>query len=571
MSNKVNLTEESINDIIESYRLNNIGIETICKKYNVGKLKIKTILVNNGVQIKSRGGQVIDNSTKKINNTNVIQYESNNNSVVVCKKTGVIFSDVNNLSGVLTEHIKKLYSDAPIPKNTYQRKKYELKHGKKWYEEYFDIKECEKESQKVKKCPYCDWQTIDIDNNSGAFQSHLLNVHNINVDDYLKTYKEDETYFKKHINIKSRVLFLEKETNYVVCQLCGEKLKSINNSHLKKHNVTVLDYKEMFKTNKLNSKTTKNKLISLLRTNNINMKPKWTSSGELEVKDFIESLGFIVDKSRNRKILNGKELDLVIESNKLCIEYNGLYYHTEKMGKHYNYHKNKTIDTNEAGYSLIQIFEDEWKNKCGIVKLKLKHILNVSNGVKIGARKCVLKIIKPNDKSLFLNKYHIQGDDKSNIHIGAFFNNVLVGVMTFNNKRNMTKNNDGEVELSRYCTNYDFIISGLASKMVKFYIKNYKPKSIISFADIRWTINKYDNMYTKIGFKLVGELKPNYWYFFKKDHSIKRLHKFGFGKTALKKKHSNLDFTKTENELMTELGYDRIWDCGLFKYKLSIN
>ena len=32
-----------------------------------------------------------------------------------------------------------------------------------------------------------------------------------------------------------------------------------------------------------------------------------------------------------------------------------------------------------------------------------------------------------------------------------------------------------------------------------------------------------------------------------------------------------MDFNKTEKELTTELGFDRIWDCGLFKYELINN
>ena len=35
-----------------------------------------------------------------------------------------------------------------------------------------------------------------------------------------------------------------------------------------------------------------------------------------------------------------------------------------------------------------------------------------------------------------------------------------------------------------------------------------------------------------------------------------------------KKKYPELDFSKTERELTLELGYDRICDCGLFKYEL---
>ena len=78
-----------------------------------------------------------------------------------------------------------------------------------------------------------------------------------------------------------------------------------------------------------------------------------------------------------------------------------------------------------------------------------------------------IKKIKTKDKSIFLNQNHIQGNDKSNVYYGGFYNNELVGVMSFNNKRNMTKNNDNEFELSRFATKQNYVIVGLASKILK--------------------------------------------------------------------------------------------------------
>ena len=36
------------------------------------------------------------------------------------------------------------------------------------------------------------------------------------------------------------------EDGGVVCRICGKKLKSVNNTHLKKHGITVVEYLEMF-------------------------------------------------------------------------------------------------------------------------------------------------------------------------------------------------------------------------------------------------------------------------------------------------------------------------------------
>jgi hypothetical protein len=175
------------------------------------------------------------------------------------------------------------------------------------------------------------------------------------------------------------------------------------------------------------------------------------------------------------------------------------------------------------------------------------------------------------DKTFFLNNNHIQGTDKSDIYYGGYYNNELVGVMTFNKNRNMTKNNDGEFELSRYSTKQNYIIRGLASKFLKFFINEHNPKSIISFADRRWTTDSNNNLYTNLGFRLASVTKPTYYYYNSKINKYKRFHKFGFGKNNLKKRFPDLDHSKTEKELTSELGYDRIWDCGLFKYQLSVN
>jgi len=140
--------------------------------------------------------------------------------------------------------------------------------------------------------------------------------------------------------------------------------------------------------------------------------------------------------------------------------------------------------------------------------------------------------------------------------------------MTFNGKRNMTKSNPGEFELTRFAIKQDYRVNGLASKFLKRFIDDYSPEKIISFADRKWTPDGTNNLYTRIGFKLSGIIKPGYTYYNSKVDRYKRFHKFGFGKTSLKRKFPNLDFTKTEKELTTELGYDRIWDCGLFKYEL---
>ncbi len=567
---KTKLTSEDINNIIELYQTEISSTHKLAEKFKVGHKKISQILKENNIEINKKGGQTQMGNSSEIESSksNIYISSKTHELVAQCKKTNVVIKDPNNLSGKLTKHIIDLYGDVWIPTNTYQRKKYELINNKKWFEEYFNIVEVE--ILPTRKCKLCDWETTDITNKTGCFENHINKSHKIILDEYLTKFSEDIVYHPNYIKKTELSQFLSKNKNYVICKICGEKMKSISNTHLKnKHNITTLEYKLKFPNEKIVSTSISEGLSDLAKITNVNITPTWTSKGETEIKEFIESLGFQVNKGKNRKLLDGKEIDLIVEDTNICIEYDGLYYHTEKMGKTSSYHLNKTIECNQIGYKLIHIFEDEWKTKEELVKTKLKHLLKVNDGFKIGGRSITIKKINNEDKTFFLNQNHIQGNDKSNIFYGGYYNNELVGVMTFNNKRNMTKNNDGEFELSRFATKQNYVIIGLASKILKQFIKDYTPKTIISFADRRWTIDSTNNLYTNLGFKLVSITKPTYYYYNSKVNRYKRFHKFGFGKNNLKKRFPDLDYNKTEKELTTELGYDKIWDCGLFKYELK--
>jgi len=568
---KTKLTNDDIIKIIDLYKTEIPSTHKLAERFKVGHKKISQILKDNNIDINKKGGQIKIGNSSNIGSSKTKIYTPKNNYELVakCKKTEIIINDPNNLSGMLTKHIINLYGDVNIPKNNYQRKKYESEHNKKWFENYFDIIELEIKSSR--KCRLCDWETSDTLNKTGCFEQHIQKVHNTTINEYIDKFPEDVHLHSKLLKKIERNNELNNEDNFVICNLCGEKMKSISNTHLKhKHNTTLTDYKLNFPNHKIVSNTISKILSAKAIETNINATPTWTSKGEIEIKEFIESLGFETEKGKNRKLLNGKEIDIIIKDTNILIEYNGLYYHTEKMGKNSNYHLNKTIECKQLGYNLIQVFEDEWMTKKDLVKTKLKHLLKINNGIKIGGRNVIIKNINNEDKKIFLNNNHIQGTDKSTICYGAYYKNELVGVMSFNGKRNMTKNKNGEYELSRYVTKQNYIIRGLASKFIKFFIKEYSPNSIISFADRRWTIDPNNNLYTNLGFKLTTIVKPTYYYYNSKVERYKRYHKFSFGKNNLKKRYPNLDLSKTEKELTEELGFDKIWDCGLFKYELIL-
>jgi hypothetical protein len=264
--------------------------------------------------------------------------------------------------------------------------------------------------------------------------------------------------------------------------------------------------------------------------------------------------------------LNGKELDIYVPGKKLAIELDGLYWHSEINGKKpINYHLAKTEECENIGIQLVHIFDDEWINKQTIIKDKLKKLANVSAS-SIYARKCQIREITHRECHDFLERYHLQGSDRSKIKLGAFHNNEMVSVMTFGPHRIALGNTkkSREYEMYRFCVNKKVI--GIAGKLLAYFVAHYSPKKIVTYADRRYS-SIHTSFYPKVGFKLIAKTKPNYWY--TKNYSD-REYRFKYRKSELPKLLELFDPGLTEWENMQKNGYDRIWDCGHLKYEMVI-
>ena len=554
MKKKINLDE---NAICQEYLEREIGIESMALKYHVGKKRIREILDRNNIPIKKKGKQNLKVETVvkdwRINKFPAVEGK---HYVAIDRNNGFATRDYENLAGVLTTYIKKEYN-VEIP-TLYFRRRYYMETGNYWWEQWFDIvlvDNCE-----TKKCPYCDWETIDVDNKSGMFETHLLKRHNITKFEYLKEFPQDKEYFIGASYQKN--LQLETDTNkFVICQICGRKLARIDNHHLLTHNITKEEYIRKFGSMKLSSNEYHKRQSEASIITNINMTFTKNSKSELEILNFLKEKG--LECRSDRHILNGREIDIYIPEKNIGIEYNGNKWHTEWFAKKdKNYHLFKMEECREKGVGLITIFEDEYELHKEIVLNKLAHILKIGNEhmPKLYGRKCEIKEIYSYIAEDFLNVNHIQGFVKSTLFLGAFYNEKLVGVMSF------TKQTDNNWELTRFATDIKYNCCGVGGKLFNYFIKNYDFKEIKSFADRRWTLDENNNVYTKLGFVFHSFTKPNYTYYNANVNRYKRFHKFNFRKDKLVKKYPQLNPRMTETEMVKELGYDRIWDCGLIKY-----
>lgn len=286
------------------------------------------------------------------------------------------------------------------------------------------------------------------------------------------------------------------------------------------------------------------------------------TENEKEVKDYIKTIygGNIIENDRG--LLNGKELDILIPDKNVAIEFNGLYWHSE-IFKNKNYHIDKTNECNKKGVTLIHIFEDEWENKKDIVKSMIKHKIGATSR-KIYGRDCKIQEINTKEAKDFLENNHIQGYVGSYIKLGLFYYGELVSVMTLGKLRkpmNM-ENAYGCYEMLRFSNKRHTSVMGSANKLFKYFINNYSPYKVVSYADVRYSEG---GLYQKLGFRYCHLSAPNYFYIKNKS----RNHRFNFRKDKLVSE--GYDPTKTEHEIMMERGIYRIYDCGNMKFEFEMN
>ena len=267
------------------------------------------------------------------------------------------------------------------------------------------------------------------------------------------------------------------------------------------------------------------------------------SSKEINLYNYINSIynGEIIQSYRD-----GLEIDVYLPELKLGFEFNGIYWHSD-LYKDKKSHLSKTIFFKKKGIRIIHIWEDHWDNKRDILESQIKNWLGLTQN-KIFARKCIVKEIKESKiVSEFLEENHIQGKIGSNLKIGLYFEEQLVSLMTFDNLEGRNRMEVGNWNINRFCNKREYTVVGGASKIFKYFIKNYKVNRVISYADRDWSLG---HLYKNLGFNKISESKPDYKYVVNSD----RVHKSKFKKSKTGISES-------------DLGIPKIWDCGKVKYE----
>lgn len=285
------------------------------------------------------------------------------------------------------------------------------------------------------------------------------------------------------------------------------------------------------------------------------------SSFENEVINFLKSINITNIIQNDRNIINPLELDIVLPDYNIAIEVNGIYWHSELQKGDINYHKNKYLKCKDKEIKLIQIWEDDWKNKQDIVKSRLKNILNKIE-YKIYARKCNIKKLTNKEYKIFLENNHLQGYIPSQYKYGLFYNGELVSAMGIGKTRKslgykLNKN----YELLRFCSKINYNVIGGISKLFKHIINLYDITYVISYANLEWGDGE---VYSKLGMKFEKYTKVGYYYVI---NNI-REHRYNWTKHRLIQ--LGYDKNKSEHDIMLELGYYRCYNAGNSKWIYSL-
>ena len=283
-----------------------------------------------------------------------------------------------------------------------------------------------------------------------------------------------------------------------------------------------------------------------------------TSHGEQEIAGFVKGIydGAVFENCRN--VIAPYELDVYLPEKRVAIEFDGLFWHSEAVGKGEHYHLMKTEKCLERGIRLVHVFEDEWKEKREIVEDRIRSILGIGQK-RIFARKCIVKDIDSKMANEFLDANHLQGCCNSSIRYGLFFNDELVAVMTFGKPR-FNKNYDWE--MVRYASKIGCHIVGGASKLLARFRKNHSG-SIVSYADRRYSDG---HLYEKLGFVQVGVSKPSYCYV----KGAQKLNRYACQKHKLPALLGDgYDEELSECDNMVANGWSQVHDCGNFIYVID--
>jgi hypothetical protein len=263
-------------------------------------------------------------------------------------------------------------------------------------------------------------------------------------------------------------------------------------------------------------------------------------------------------------VIGPRELDIVVPDLHLAIEFNGVFWHSEAVGKGRRYHADKYIACRRAGYRLLQIWEDDWADRRGVVESMIATVCGVRDTRRVGARTTTVVPVSGAQAAAFLTEHHLQGPAPGSRGLGLVDRDgALVAVMSV---RSTTAGGVPVRRIERYATAFN--VPGGFGKLLAVLRRELRQVGggrIVTFSD---NAVSDGDLYAAAGFTVTRELPPDYSYVVR-DH---RVHKFNY-RISRFRRDPDLEYREglTERELARINGLHRVWDSGKQQWTLEVS
>jgi hypothetical protein len=273
------------------------------------------------------------------------------------------------------------------------------------------------------------------------------------------------------------------------------------------------------------------------------------SGAQQEIALFIEGLGLEVLTEHR---IGPFRYDIHVPSRDLVVEYHGLRWHSRPGSRRRDLAKyNNAV---EHGLDFMALFEDEWALSRRNVEQLLRSRLSLSTARAVRPSACEIRSVPHRAVKPFYEKFHYIGACSAAVHYGAFLSGRMVAAASFGHP---TRQSRHPWELLRMASDPDYRIHGIWSKVLSIFVREHRPSSVVSFSDNRLFDGR---TYEKIGFRLDGEVRSNYYWV----KGNRRFHKSG-----LRKRGADRGLPLTEGQLREGQGYRRVWDLGKRRWVLT--
>lgn len=173
------------------------------------------------------------------------------------------------------------------------------------------------------------------------------------------------------------------------------------------------------------------------------------------------------------------------------------------------YEKDPNLIDNDKSKRSIFINKTQLVNEYEKILNRIKVV--IGKGKREYARNSVVARIDKKVAMEFLKDHHLNVAFPGKYRYGLFMNGELMSVAIFSGGRRIKDKPEGyrSFELIRFCHKSDYLIVGGISKLIKSFIKDFKPGDIMTYADALWT---QESSLEIIGFKEESFLEPQlFW------------------------------------------------------------